>query len=196
MRRLGQEFLDYAINPLVGVYAGDPARLSVKHAFLKLHALEQKYGSLIKGQILGRASASAGRRTKRAQGLVRRGTPAAHRHVAPAPGDAVRLNTTVAPSADHRRLMVVGRRRTGGARASTRPCCWPPRLTSWLELPVHDTHAIDLSPLARSPIRLWPASCLASARGRGDPLDGFGMLIPQVEGFNIFRHDLSSSLFP
>ena len=38
-RRLGQEFLDYAINPFVaGVYAGDPERLSVKHAFGKLHA--------------------------------------------------------------------------------------------------------------------------------------------------------------
>ena len=53
-RRIGQEFLDYAINPLVGgVYAGDPARLSVKHAFPKLHALEQKYGSLLLGQFLG-----------------------------------------------------------------------------------------------------------------------------------------------
>src|SRR5204863_2732257 len=54
VRRIGQEFLDYAINPFVaGVYAGDPARLSVKHAFPKLHALEQKYGSLILGQLLG-----------------------------------------------------------------------------------------------------------------------------------------------
>ena len=53
-RRLGREFLDYAINPFVaGVYAGDPARLSVKHAFPKLHDLEQQYGSLIKGQFLG-----------------------------------------------------------------------------------------------------------------------------------------------
>ncbi len=54
MRRLGQEFLDYAVNPFVaGVYAGDPAKLSVKHAFPKLHALEQRYGSLILGQVLG-----------------------------------------------------------------------------------------------------------------------------------------------
>lgn len=54
VRRLGQEFLDYAINPFVaGVYAGDPTKLSVQHAFPKLHALEQKYGSMIKGQILG-----------------------------------------------------------------------------------------------------------------------------------------------
>lgn len=54
LRRLGNEFLDYAINPFVaGVYAGSPEQLSVKAAFPKLHALEQKYGSLIKGQIKG-----------------------------------------------------------------------------------------------------------------------------------------------
>ena len=54
LRRLGQEFLDYAINPFVaGVYAGDPQQLSVKHGFAKLYALEQEYGSLIKGQIKG-----------------------------------------------------------------------------------------------------------------------------------------------
>lgn len=53
-RRIGPEFLDYAINPFVaGVYAGDPALLSVQSAFPKLHALEHDYGSLIKGAILG-----------------------------------------------------------------------------------------------------------------------------------------------
>src|SRR5512141_705140 len=53
-RRLGTEFLDYAIDPFVsGVYAGDPERISVPAAFPRLHALEQKYGSLIKGQIKG-----------------------------------------------------------------------------------------------------------------------------------------------
>ena len=52
VRRLGREFLDYAINPFVGgVYAGDPAALSVRHAFPKLHAIEQEHGSLIRGAI-------------------------------------------------------------------------------------------------------------------------------------------------
>jgi oxygen-dependent protoporphyrinogen oxidase len=51
-RRLGQEFLDYAINPFVaGVYAGRPEDLSVKSAFPKLYALEEKYGGLIIGTI-------------------------------------------------------------------------------------------------------------------------------------------------
>ena len=53
-RRLGVEFLDYAVDPFVaGVYAGDPNRLSLPAAFPRLHALEQRYGSLIRGQIEG-----------------------------------------------------------------------------------------------------------------------------------------------
>jgi len=51
-RRLGKEFLDYAINPFVaGVYAGNPEDLSVKSAFPKLYDLEEKYGGLIIGTI-------------------------------------------------------------------------------------------------------------------------------------------------
>src|SRR5690242_17070562 len=54
VRRLGREFLDHAIDALVaGVYAGDPYKLSVPQAFPKLKQLEERYGSLIKGQILG-----------------------------------------------------------------------------------------------------------------------------------------------
>ena len=53
-RRLGSEFLDYAINPFVsGVYAGDPEKLAVRAAFPRLFELEVRYGGLIRGQILG-----------------------------------------------------------------------------------------------------------------------------------------------
>jgi oxygen-dependent protoporphyrinogen oxidase len=53
-RRLGQEFLDYAINPFVaGVFAGNPDELSVKSAFPKLYRLEEVYGGLVKGMIKG-----------------------------------------------------------------------------------------------------------------------------------------------
>ncbi|MEW6195276.1 MAG: protoporphyrinogen oxidase [Bacteroidota bacterium] len=53
-KRLGQEFLDYAIDPFVsGVFAGDPNKLSVKSAFPKLYRLEEVYGGLVKGMIKG-----------------------------------------------------------------------------------------------------------------------------------------------
>ncbi len=53
-RRLGKEFLKYAIDPFVsGVFAGDPHKLSVKSAFPKLYRLEEVYGGLIKGMIKG-----------------------------------------------------------------------------------------------------------------------------------------------
>ncbi|MGA9115638.1 MAG: protoporphyrinogen oxidase [Bacteroidota bacterium] len=54
-RRLGREFLEYAIDPFVaGVYAGNPRDLSVRSAFPKLYALEARYGGLIMGAVRGR----------------------------------------------------------------------------------------------------------------------------------------------
>ena len=51
-RRLGQSFLDYAIDPFIlGVYAGDPNRLITRFALPKLYYLEQNYGSFIGGTI-------------------------------------------------------------------------------------------------------------------------------------------------
>lgn len=51
-RRLGKSFVDYAVDPfLSGVYAGDPYKLPVRLALPKLYALEQNYGSFIKGSI-------------------------------------------------------------------------------------------------------------------------------------------------
>ena len=51
-RRLGQSFLDYAVDPFIlGIYAGDPNYIVPKYALPKLYNLEQQYGSFIKGAI-------------------------------------------------------------------------------------------------------------------------------------------------
>lgn len=50
LRRMGQSFLDYAVDPFVlGIYSGDPAQLVPKYALPKLYKLEQDYGSFIGG---------------------------------------------------------------------------------------------------------------------------------------------------
>lgn len=51
-RRISPEFLDKAIDPFVsGVYAGDPADLSMRSAFPKLYEMERDHGSLIRATL-------------------------------------------------------------------------------------------------------------------------------------------------
>ncbi len=51
-RRMGDTFLDYAVDPFIlGIYAGDPSKLVTRYALPKLYQLEQNYGSFIKGTI-------------------------------------------------------------------------------------------------------------------------------------------------
>ncbi len=51
-RRMGDSFLDFAIDPFIlGVYAGDPNLLVPRFALPKLYNLEQNYGSFIGGAI-------------------------------------------------------------------------------------------------------------------------------------------------
>lgn len=50
--RLGKSFLRNAVDPFVsGVYSGDPEMLITRFALPKLYALEQNYGSFIKGAV-------------------------------------------------------------------------------------------------------------------------------------------------
>jgi oxygen-dependent protoporphyrinogen oxidase len=51
-RRLGEEILDYAVNPFVGgIYAGRPEHLSARHSFERLYRMERDHGSLFAGMI-------------------------------------------------------------------------------------------------------------------------------------------------
>lgn len=54
-RRLGSQAAERLIAPMVlGVFAGDAQKLSVASAFPKMTALEEQYGSLVKGMIARR----------------------------------------------------------------------------------------------------------------------------------------------
>jgi len=54
-RRLGQEVLEYAVDPFVsGIFAGNPDELSVKSAFPSLFKMESDYGSILKASVFGK----------------------------------------------------------------------------------------------------------------------------------------------
>ncbi len=51
-RRLGSEVFNYAADPFItGIYAGDPAKLSMRHSFPSMWDAEQQHGSLIRGML-------------------------------------------------------------------------------------------------------------------------------------------------
>ncbi|MFD2718620.1 protoporphyrinogen oxidase [Hymenobacter monticola] len=60
-RRFGLEIVDYAVNPfMAGIYAGDPEQLLIHKTFPQLPAMEQQYGSVLRG--FAKSSKGAGRR--------------------------------------------------------------------------------------------------------------------------------------
>ena len=98
LRRLNQEFLDRAVDPFVaGIYAGDPHKLSVQHAFPKLLEAEQKYGSLLKGQLFGAGEQKPGEISRRNARMFSfdEGLQVLPDALASQLGDAVKLNTPV-----------------------------------------------------------------------------------------------------
>lgn len=201
-RRLGQEFLDYAIDPLVaGIYAGDPGKLSVSQAFPKLHALEQRYRSLILGQILG-----AGARKKS--------------------GDVSKKDAKKLSFDEGLQVLInaLAEHLSGEISVSNSVDCIERSVGSWmvevshgyekekvpcsavvLALPAYriaDLNFRMVPPIENRPLAnvYYPpvASMVLGYRRKdvGHPLDGFGMLVPGKEGFSILGALFSSSLFP
>ena len=212
VRRFNQEFLDHAIDALVaGIYAGDPHKLSVTHAFPKLKALEDNYGSMIKGQIFG------GRERKKRGEVAKDRAPkfsfddglqVLPDTLAKYLGDAVKLNTAVTKlteTTDGWALTLSEggvQNHLGGVplreyEVDHSAVIYAGTAFKLAALKIESKQPINLSPL--SEIRYPPVASVVLGFRREDvahPCQGFGMLIPKVEGFKILGTIFSSSLFP
>jgi oxygen-dependent protoporphyrinogen oxidase len=165
-----------------------------------LYNLEQRYGSLIKGQVLGararkrRAEVSKQNAQKLSfdNGLqvlpdTLAGRLAAH----------IQLRSPVARLERRGEEWVVTTRADGQEHQAPHSAviyAAPPFRLPEIQTVNRD---IDYSPLSK--IYYPPVATLVLGFRRedvGHPLDGFGMLIPEVEGFNILGTLFSSSLFP
>jgi oxygen-dependent protoporphyrinogen oxidase len=205
-RRLGEEFLEYAINPFVaGVYAGDPASLSVRAAFPKLYALEERYGGLIRGMVRG-----AGERRKRAEkakdrarmfsfrGGMQTFPIALGRYL----GDGLRLKCTAtsierndAPGGPP--AFVVRYRREGepgSLEARSLVLAVPAYIAANFVRPFSESLGEALGRIFYPPVTEVFLGFPGSAIRR--PLDGFGYLIPEKEKRKILGTIWSSALFP
>jgi len=202
VRRLGREFLDHAIDALVaGVYAGDPWKLSVEQAFPKLAQLEAKYGSLIKGQILG-----ARERRKRGEIAKDRapkfsfdeGLQVLPDGLRESLGDAAQFNTAVGKLEQTPEGWMLECRGLGGeSRAAHSAVIYAGTAHQLAELKIESRASVSFS--AFSGIHYPPVASVVLGFRREEvahPCEGFGVLIPGIEGFRILGTIFSSSLFP
>ncbi|MEJ2719711.1 MAG: protoporphyrinogen oxidase [bacterium] len=199
-RRLGSEFLDYAINPFVaGVYAGDPERLSVSSSFPKLRELEQNYGSLIKGAVRGaRARKKRGTASKQSARMFsfHGGMQEMIEAVTRVQADKVHTGVRI----DAIRREPVGfavETRFGGeaTRFLTRVLVLAVPAHAYGGLPMHLDFPIrgDLGKIEYPPVAMVFFGYRRSPAKT--PLDGFGFLVPKKERRNILGTIWNSSIF-
>lgn len=201
-RRLGREFLDYAINPFVaGVYAGNPEQLSVRAAFPKLYALEEKYGGLVRGMIGGARERK--RRAEKAKDRARMfsfagGMETFPRAIGRYLGDALRCGcdvTGVAREADGTwTVTAAGAAGQARVRGENLILAVPAPVAARLIRPFAPDLASAMEAVFYPPVAEvflgFPSGAMTRA------LDGFGYLIPAKERRNILGTIWSSSLFP
>ena len=199
VRRFNQEFLDHAIDALVaGIYAGDPNKLSLPHAFPKLKALEDNYGSMIKGQIFGardRKKSGEVAKDRAAKFSFDEGLQVLPDTLAALLGDSLKLHTLVTKLSQTTNGWRVT---TGQGEAEFNKVIYCGTAYQLAEL------GIEAAPPRRptdtfSEISYPPVGAVVLGFRREDvvhPACGFGMLIPKIEGFKILGTIFSSALFP
>jgi len=218
VRRFNQEFLDHAIDALVaGIYAGDPHKLSVTHAFPKLKALEDKYGSMIKGQLLGareRKKSGEVAKDRAPKFSFDEGLQMLPDTLRAQLGDSVKLNTAVTKLTQTETGWRVTTSNGDVEHSAVIFCGTAPKLAELqVELKAPTSPLDTLAPpngeragvrgsldfKAFSEIRYPPVASVVLGFRRADlshSCEGFGMLIPRVEGFKSLGTIFSSSLFP
>lgn len=210
-RRLGSEFLDYAINPMVGgIYAGNPERLSVGHAFGKVKALEDEFGSLIKGAIgrMRQRKKSGEKPHKKRVLSFPNGLSELTNAIANQLGPALHLNTRVSTITRHPNNTY--------SLTYQQPTPHSQLPTSHSQLPTPysqiiysgTTHGLEritfegfegLPSTKLTQLPYAPVSSLTLGFNReaiSHPLDGFGVLVPEKESMNILGCLFTSSIFP
>ena len=200
-RRLGREFLEYAVDPFVaGIFAGTPEKLGVESAFPKLFALEKKYGSLIKGALLGgreRRKREGTSKQKARMFAFRQGMGTLVDSLVAGVGDSLQLDVKVREieeAEDGYAVAVEDRSRAWRVRARCLAFAIPAHAYADLSFRFDFPLRTALSRITYPPVSIVFFGYDNPPGGR--VLDGFGCLIPRRENRQILGTIWNSSLFP
>lgn len=195
----GREAVDYGVNPMVGgIYAGNPAKLSTRYAFPKLWEVERTHGSILRGLIAG------------AKARKRRGEPKAELFsfreglqtltdalAARLPAGTVQREAEVEALVPGAKWAVITHDAAGThteefdavLSALPAPALAQLRVGSLGERPLALVDGIEHPPVA--------SLFLGYRRDQvAHPLDGFGVLAPEIENRSVLGILFSSTLFP
>jgi protoporphyrinogen/coproporphyrinogen III oxidase len=196
-RRFNQEVLDYVANPFVtGIFAGDPAQLSVRHALPRLYSMERTQGSVIKafGQMLRAAKANEG---GGGLGLVsfRQGLQEVPEALQRELGSAIRLRAPVIQVRRGPKGWTVGAAYQQAELYDAVVYSAPAHCVDEIDFGLEGGERLKTLASITHP----PVGVLALGFRREDvshPLDGFGFLTPEVERRRVLGVIFSSTLFP
>ena len=199
-RRFGREAVQYAVDPFVaGIYAGKADRLSMKHTFPSIFSMEQRYGSVIRGAV--KRKSNKGEKLSapsQKKGLINfdRGLQTLPEALSDQLGQAVHFDAPVS---------AIDRQQHKWILEIENQAAQPEHDALILTLPAHRMQKLNAPPNLEesferlSGIPYVPVSVVATGFKRSQvrhPLDGFGMLVPSVEPYNILGTLFSSTLFP
>ena len=204
-RRLGPEALEKLIDPMVtGIYAGDPDRMSLESCFPLIRDLERKYGGLVKGMIaLRRERKKAGEKREMSAGpggvlmSFDHGVQALTDILAGRLSDGLHLGVKI-NRVTRREGKILLSLEEGGRRGEIDTD------VAVLATPAYGAAGLleGLDPSLREALAAIPYSPISvvalgyDKAALGNPLDGFGFLIPRGERRKILGALWDSSVFP
>ncbi|MGZ8431075.1 MAG: protoporphyrinogen oxidase [Candidatus Deferrimicrobiaceae bacterium] len=204
-RRLGPEALEKLIDPMVtGIFAGDPDRMSLASCFPLIHDLERKYGGLVKGMIaLQRERKKAGEKREMSAGpggvlmSFDHGVQALTDLLADRLSDGLHLGVKINRVTRREGKILLSLEeggRQGEIDTDIAVLATPAYAAAGLLEGLDASFREALAAIPYSPISVVALGYDKAALG--NPLDGFGFLIPRGERRKILGALWDSSVFP
>jgi len=196
-RRAGTAVLDRVVAPYVsGIFAGDPAKLSMASSFPQMLRLEREHGSLLRGMMARPKTKSGSKPPRRRSFGFAGGNDVLVRGLAEHLAPDLRVNSPVTALWQRGAWweLLVGGKTDARVVAKSVVLATPASAAASLLEPLEPKSAEALAAFEYPTIvqiaLVYPRTSI------GVPLDGFGFLVPRTEGLKILGCVWNSAMFP
>ena len=199
-RKFGNEILEYLVGPFVsGVYAGDPELLSLRAAFPSLDEWEREYGSVLRGA--KKARTRKGPSEPEPLCSFQQGVATLPSAMAAKLGDrlqtqtrAISLSRSGTAGNEIHEVRIERAAGSENMQAAAIVVATPAYVSAHLIESISAQLGHTLSGIAYAPVAVVAAGYYQQQVG--EPMNGFGYLVPRSEKLHTLGTVWNSSLFP